>query len=91
MIRATGMIGNTRVTVEIHMKNGKPTIDKDPYLQQRLDFLLGTVPLGGSYFPDKDTMESALAAMNYFFDTRPDIEVIDENLQVLPYVDGVVY
>ena len=48
-------------------------------------------PIGGTWFPGIETMENAQSVLlEEIFDERPEI-IVEGNLQIIPYEEGVIY
>jgi hypothetical protein len=90
---ATGVLNGTEIELEVELINGKLIVN-DPILQQDLDYHLENAePIGGTYYPPKNTLLAAYSVLNSnFFDvgSNVNIEVIGE-LEKIPSKANVIY
>ena len=93
---ASGIYCGNRITVEAVIEDGTLLILMDekevPDIQKRFDELVKVQPaMGGTYFPDKDSLLAAYNVLQYtFFDTLEEISVEGE-LEEIPCEDDVIY
>lgn len=98
-IKAKGKyLGNER-EVEVHMEDGSPIIETDygfdERMQERFNELLKDAPaIGGTYYPDSNSMLAALSVLeSAFFDEKPTEIEVEGDIGTIPTEDkeDIVY
>jgi hypothetical protein len=95
-IVATGKYLSDRITVEVTQEDGILVITTDgkevEELQKHFDECVSKQPaMGGTYYPEPDSMLSAYNVMNNnFFDELEEITV-DGDIGEIPYEENMIY
>lgn len=96
-IFAAGILKGVYTEVTVTLKDGKINISgrgmDNTELQIRFDQLNSLpCPIGGTYFPEKDSLLNIYNLLaNYFFDSQVEPDVLEGEIEQLPYEEGRVY
>lgn len=94
IITAKGEKQGNLITVTVNVANHEIEVDGDKkHMYQLLlqEALEESHPIGGTFWPDKKSALHYYSVLHdYFFDELKSIET-DEELETIPYEEGVVY
>lgn len=91
MVKAKGYKGNTLIEVTAELIDGEIIIEPEEYQQEYKEMAAEQDPIGGSYYPDVNTLLCAYNVLeNHFFDSLESIEVVGE-LEEIPCEENMVY
>lgn len=91
MIKAKGYKGSTLIEVSAELLDGEIVIEPEEYQQEYRDMATEQDPIGGTYYPDVNTLLCAYNVLeNHFFDSLESIEV-DGDLEEIPNEKDLVY
>lgn len=91
MVKAKGYKGSTLIEVSAELIDGEIIIEPEEYQQEYKAMATEQEPIGGTYYPDVNTLLCAYNVLeNHFFDTLESIEA-DEELEEIPCEENMIY
>lgn len=95
-ITAKGLLGNQQETVICKEQDNKIIISfngtNDNVLKSMLDELLDIAPpMGGTYYPEKGTMQAYYHVLNTVFFKKLTIIEVEGEIEPIPFEDDIIY